>query len=97
MDTGGTLRTNDSTGALIGELETGLPNAFDTITLDPATGKLAVASVSDGVGVIDPMTDLVQRVPGRDRVASLGFGQRRNPPVGRHPRRPRAPVGRGSR
>lgn len=39
MDTGGTLRAYDRTGALIGELETGLPNSFDTITLDPATGN----------------------------------------------------------
>lgn len=30
--------------------------------------------MSDGVVVIDPMTELVQHVPGRDRVASLGFG-----------------------
>ena len=74
FDADGTLRTFDADGEPISEIATGA--AFSTTNaMDPTTGALAVNSFSGGIFVIDPTIGDVQRLPGNDFVANLGFAR----------------------
>ena len=73
--TDGLMQTYDSTGVLIGELDTGVDSPF-LATLDPSSGR--VAAVGNGntrgdVKLIDPATSTVEEIPGKHFAVSLGF------------------------
>ena len=88
IDEDGRLHTYDSNGALVADIETGADssdiNNTILITLDPATGKIAIAGFvggpafqgrTGGVLIIDPITGDIEELPVRDEVVNLGFGR----------------------
>lgn len=81
---GGMLNTYDSTGALIGEIDTGVKEA-GFITVDPASGRVALiagGSVAPNAGasapelvIVDPKTGDIDRLPDVGPVSNFGFGR----------------------
>ena len=61
MDADGTLTTYDSSGTVIGEIETGVEETLGS-TMDPATGKIALTAAG-GLSIADPKTGDVDPVP----------------------------------
>jgi len=76
IDADGTLNTYDSTGALTGDIETGVAT-IGFITVDPASGR--VAFIGDGPApelvIVDPMTGAVDHLPDVGPVTNFGFGR----------------------
>ena len=70
----GVLRTYDATGAPIGEIQSGATDPA-VITIDAATGKLALDSRDGGVSIVDPASGEIVQVDGVDRVVNLGFAR----------------------
>ena len=80
----GTLSTYDSDGRLVAEVNTPAERPY-WITMDPHSGKLAVAAqlgvtvefapVSRSVMIIDPKTGETEQVPGFDLIWNLGFAR----------------------
>jgi WD40 repeat protein len=70
----GTLRTYDSTGVLTNELSTGAEDV-GLITLDPASGKLALANFEGSSWIVDPATGDVDLLADDDFVSNLGFAR----------------------
>jgi DNA-binding SARP family transcriptional activator/DNA-binding beta-propeller fold protein YncE len=74
IEADGTLLTYDSTGALIGEIETGVEQV-GFIAVDPASGKVALAAVPRELVIVDPGTGAVNPLPDVGTISTLGFGR----------------------
>lgn len=74
VDSDGTMFTFDSSGTQVGEVATGLEGAL-ALSVDPASGRVALASSDAGVAVIDPVTQEIQRPSLTEAVVSLGFAR----------------------
>jgi serine/threonine protein kinase/DNA-binding SARP family transcriptional activator/WD40 repeat protein len=79
LDVDGTLHTYDADGQLVGEVETGWTDV-NVITLDPASGRLAIAagtgSVQSGaVLIVDPASGELEQLLGVELVGNLGFAR----------------------
>ena len=74
--TDGTLNTYDSSGALIGEIDTGAQQV-GFITVDPASGRVALAVGGPGpeLVIVDPMTGAVDHLPEVGTISNFGFGR----------------------
>ncbi len=73
IEADGTLNTYDSTGALTGEIETGVLGVGH-ITVDPASGKVALVAGPELV-IVDPRTGAVDQGPAIGSISTLGFGR----------------------
>jgi WD40 repeat protein len=73
IDELGTLRTYDSSGELIWEVETGTSEA-GILALDPTRRRLAVGDFLGGISLVDLDSQEIERLQGDDQVESLGFG-----------------------
>ena len=74
IDADGTPHTYNSSGNPTTVVDTGWEDA-DIITLDPATGRLAIAAFADGVLIVNAATGETKPLPGVDSVGNLGFGR----------------------
>ena len=72
VENDGVLLTYDADGTLVDEVDTELVGAR-TITIDPATGRLAIGGL--GVVIVDPATGRVDRLRRTSGVSSVGFAQ----------------------
>jgi hypothetical protein len=71
---GGFLQSFDPIGQLTGEVSLG-EATNNIITLDPASGRLAVIFLDGGMAIVDTTTGEVERLPISDRISNLGFGR----------------------
>jgi WD40 repeat protein len=74
LDVDGTMFTFDRAGDLVGEIETGLRDVW-AAAVDPASGRVAIASSIVGVAIVDPRTDDVQEPTTTDVIVNLGFAR----------------------
>ena len=74
IDFGGTLFHYDAGGDLVAVWSTPATNT-DFITLDPSSGKLAVATRRGVVSIIDPATGDTQQLPALEPLGNLAFGR----------------------
>jgi len=73
LDYDGTLRTYDASGAQTAEVDTGALEV-GIITLDPTSGRLALADrISGGVVLVDPSSGEVEKLRTNDSVSNLGW------------------------
>lgn len=70
----GTVRTHDSTGELIGVIDTGVER-IGFMAVDPVTGRVALVSAGHDAVLVDPATEAIERVPDVGRISTLGFGR----------------------
>ncbi len=72
----GLLRTYDSAGAVIAEVETGLINTL-VARGDPTSGRIAFGSpdLRSGLAIIDPAKEVVQILPDTNLVVNLTFAR----------------------
>ncbi len=74
VDTAGILRSFDSGGELMAEIDTGIERSI-LITMDETTGLIATAQfVGDRVALIDVTLGSVTTVPFNPQVANIGLG-----------------------
>ena len=74
VEADGTLSTYDSTGVLTGELDTGVEE-LSAITMDPASGKVALVAAGRELAIVDPNTGAVDHLDDVGTVNNLGFGR----------------------
>jgi YD repeat-containing protein len=82
VDADGRIHTYDAEGTLIAEVATAVHRwrlvrgtEVEMITLDPASGRLALADREGGVLIVDPRTGEPQLLPVSDAAANLGFAR----------------------
>jgi serine/threonine protein kinase/DNA-binding SARP family transcriptional activator len=71
---GGRLRSFDSNGELVREIETGT-SFWGRQVVDLTSGVIAAATTFDGVVLIDPATASIETLPGPSSPRNLGFAQ----------------------
>ena len=74
LDVDGTMFTFDRAGDLVDEIETGLVDVWAS-AVDPASGRVAIASSNVGVAIVDPTTGDVQEPTTTDVIVNLGFAR----------------------
>ena len=74
MDADQNLSTYDSSGVLINEVNIGTGNGGGHITIDSASGRLAISGLADVV-LIDPATGEVEQLTGSGLAISLEFAR----------------------
>jgi len=74
IDGPGRLFHFDATGELVAELPT-MAGSTGYITLDPASGKIAVATARGVVSIIDPETGATETLPTLEPIGTIAFGR----------------------